>query len=368
MKNMTFINSWIDRKAAWSGTPNGLFVALSKKMLLNEINVASSNNKNKIVNRLKWFCNLLTCQIFNNISIERKMNKNTTINPDIPVLAFGEYFTKATNDTYCYQDLSMDYIVRLRRQKRSEADFAIPKAVRTFFIKYKRDRANRFYKDCAGILTMSKWLREDLIERTGVSADKVHHVGGGCNIDISRIDDSKKRGFRFLFVGKSWERKNGELVVDAFEKLKNMCPGYDSELYIAGPTKMPPNLKNKKNIFFLGLLSHEQLLEYYNLCDFFVMPSKFEAYGLVFAEALCFGLPCVGKNCCAMPEFIQNGKNGYLIENENADELAEVMKKMLTDGKDMVRFVKENRQQYIEKYSWDSVADRIIKVFENDEY
>ena len=46
-----------------------------------------------------------------------------------------------------------------------------------------------------------------------------------------------------------------------------------------------------------------------NLCDYFVMPSKFEAYGLVFAEALIYGLPCIGKKCYARPEFINN-ENG----------------------------------------------------------
>ena len=48
------------------------------------------------------------------------------------------------------------------------------------------------------------------------------------------------------------------------------------------------------------------------MCDVFCMPSYFEAYGLVFVEALTFGLPCIGRNCYEMPYFIEEGKTGLL--------------------------------------------------------
>ena len=49
------------------------------------------------------------------------------------------------------------------------------------------------------------------------------------------------------------------------------------------------------------------------MCDVFCMPSYFEAYGLVFVEALTFGLPCIGRNCYEMPYFIEDGKTGLLL-------------------------------------------------------
>ena len=64
-------------------------------------------------------------------------------------------------------------------------------------------------------------------------------------------------------------------------------------------------------------MSYEESAKYFNLCDFFVMPSRFEAYGLVFPEALIFGLPCIGKNICAVPEFIQDGENGKVLRKES---------------------------------------------------
>ena len=133
--------------------------------------------------------------------------------------------------------------------------------------------------------------------------------------------------------------------------------------------KLPAHNSTAKitdNIIFLGRLTHDELVQYYNLCDYYVMPSIFEAYGLVFVEALCFGLPCIGNNICAMPEFIQDGQNGLLIYQNDVNELATAMEKMLIDGPAMARYVQENRDYYIDKYSWDSVADRIMQVLRTD--
>jgi glycosyltransferase involved in cell wall biosynthesis len=233
-------------------------------------------------------------------------------------------------------------------------------------MKLKQLSCSKFYQECAGIFTMSEWLKKDLVQKTGVPEHKVHHVGGGCNVDITQIDDSRRNGKRFLYVGINWKRKNGELVVEAFEKLKTVYSCEALELYVVGPDEKPECIKEQKGIYFLGRLSRNELVEYYNLCDYFVMPSRYEAYGLVFAEALCFGLPCIGKNLCAMPEFIQEGENGYLIENDDADELCNAMGKLFMNGKEMADKLAEKRNFYVEKYSWNSVADRIIDVMRQD--
>ena len=54
------------------------------------------------------------------------------------------------------------------------------------------------------------------------------------------------------------------------------------------------------------------------------MPSYFEAYGLVFAEALTYGLPCIGRDKFAMSEFIEDGCTGRLISGEDVEELLDV--------------------------------------------
>lgn len=164
---------------------------------------------------------------------------------------------------------------------------------------------------------------------------------------------SKKTGNKFLFVGKDFERKNGPLVVEAFKKLHKINPSY--ELYIAGPKDI---VIEGEGIHNLGLLSFNELIEYFNLCDVFVMPSLFEAYGLVFNEALSFGLPCIGNNSYEMPYLITEGKDGYLLKKQDADELAKIMKKTIED-ENIIEYVKKNNEHYIKECSWDTVVERM---------
>ena len=359
MKKLYFVNSWPDMKTAWSGTPMGLYTALSKRLDVTLVDGCQSKGKASSI------LNGLTSGLLRLRSAEQILD-NTPIPSGVPVFTFGEYNSRHAKNTYCYQDLSTDYQLRLRRQKHPAAPYALKKLVPTFLADRKNKKTRAFYENCAGVFTMSRWLQQDLVENTGLPAGKVHHAGGGSNIDVSKVDYSRKEGNKFLFVGIDWNRKNGDLVVEAFKQLRDRYPDRNPQLYIAGPTEAPASVAGQENITFLGRLSHAQLVDYYNLCDYYVMPSIYEAYGLVFVEALCFGLPCIGKNFCAMPEFIQHGENGYLLERDDTRELTGLMENLLLNGAEMARAVQEKRAYYLETYAWDTVADRIIRVLQKD--
>lgn len=195
-------------------------------------------------------------------------------------------------------------------------------------------------------------------------------------MNAAGIHPGQKEGRRILFVGRNFVRKGGPLVVQAFLILrKKYLP--TAELYLAGAKEadIREALRERKinveeaewqAIHLLGDLGPESLTEYYNLCDVFCMPSYFEAYGLVFAEALAYGLPCIGRDKFAMPEFIEDGCTGKLFSGEDAQELAEDLRELLRDPK-YRRAVEERREWYLREYSWDKVAQRICSVMEKNE-
>lgn len=211
-------------------------------------------------------------------------------------------------------------------------------------------------KGCAGIFTMGQWLARDLVERCGLPASKVHHVGGGINLDRTLIDESHKTGRRFLFVGRDFRRKNGPLVYEALRSLLSKHP--DWELHVAGPAENPYPEDNSANYHYHGDCNHERLAELFNDCDVFVMPSRFEAYGLVFIEALTYGLPCIGRDAYEMPYFIEDGVTGRLLKHQDAAELASLMEETITN-KALIDNVRSRRDTYLHDYSWDTVAERI---------
>lgn len=115
----------------------------------------------------------------------------------------------------------------------------------------------------------------------------------------------------------------------------------------------------------MGLCNYEQLSTLFNKCDIFCMPSYFEAYGLVFIEALCYGLPCIGRNVYEMPYLIKEGENGYLLKEDNPKELSRLIKKLLND-----EGIKQNvlalKDIYIKEYSWNNVALKISNIIKKD--
>ena len=101
-------------------------------------------------------------------------------------------------------------------------------------------------------------------------------------------------------------------------------------------------------------------------CDVFVMPSYFEAFGIVFPEALSCGVPCVGRDVCEMPYFIEEGKNGTLVRSSDICELATAMLKCVTNA-DIRKGAAAAKDEVSCQYSWDAVAARIIEVIEHDQ-
>ncbi|MCM8791832.1 MAG: glycosyltransferase family 4 protein [Candidatus Omnitrophica bacterium] len=85
--------------------------------------------------------------------------------------------------------------------------------------------------------------------------------------------------------------------------------------------KMVSELKLDNHIIFTGYISDDELPDYYNLCDIFIMPSKQEGFGIVFLEALACGKPVIAGNRDGSKEALLDGKLGILVDPDNISEI-----------------------------------------------
>lgn len=369
MNKLNFICPWNgDKDKSWSGTHMGLRKYLDKYFDIIDIDTGLDENGLrellfKIIIRIykiafNYFDDMDVLRMkLVGLKAKRIMRKNK-----FPSIQFEESPSANSVNSYIYQDLHVGYVKKMSCEM---PDVFAVSGFQTLTQEAicKREKLQReYYLKSKGIFTMGKWLADELINNYGLPPNKVFHVGGGCNIDTKSIDYSNKTGNKILFIGRDFERKNGKLVIEAFKLSKKKRK--DLELFIAGPKKLDINYEG---IHFLGDVSYEGLIEYYNKCDIFCMPSKFEAYGLVFVEALIFGLPCIGKKTYEMPYFIEEGKTGYLLGEESEIELSELMLKLINDEQ-IKENVRKKRDWYINEYSWDSVSKRIASIIEKDNY
>ena len=356
-ENLFYIVEWdSDKKRTWSGTPYSLLKALSKYFEIKDINIKIHIPFwRRVINKLTRRGNdfglythrVQRCRLKNEI----KKGEN--------VFQFSEvlYNTDGYN-CYIYIDLSVSYLNSILSNKEL---FAVSgfNQINSSYIEKRTKTQNQFFDSCSGIFTMSHWLKSFLIEECKINRNRVHYIGGGSNVDISKIRYDLKKGNKILFVGRDYKRKGLQIVYEAFLKLKEVMPNV--ELHVAGPEQNPISENVVAGYYFHGECSHDKLSDLFNNCDIFCMPSYFEAFGLVFIEALSYGLPCIGRNIHEMPYIIEDGITGKLIQDDNVDFLSASMFKLLNDNQ-IFENVKKRRDFYTQHYSWDNAAKNVYKI------
>lgn len=265
---------------------------------------------------------------------------------------------------YVYHDAGIDSLQEHRDPISGDYPFlpGIPARVTTRLQQHQRE----VFQHAAGVFAMSQWLADSLISRTGVDPSRVHVVNPGCNAALLRPSDSTAnpaaqagaRRNRLLFIGKTFQAKGGDLVLDALEILRREHDPTIT-LTIAGPTALPRAVPD--GVRFLGRIPIAEVTELYRTHHLFVMPSHIEAFGIVFAEALANGVPCIGRDAFAMPSIIRSGVNGDVIGGDDPHELATMIARVLADD-EIYRYCDEHRAATAEHYSWPRAAREMLAV------
>lgn len=123
----------------------------------------------------------------------------------------------------------------------------------------------------------------------------------------------------------------------------------------------------RDKIVFAGNVSDAELPNYYNLTDALILPSidKSEAFGLVLLEAAACGRPAIASDLPGVRTVVKNNETGYLVKPADADDLAEKIKQLFSDGEAVKKMGHAARQMVLEKYRWEKVAEEVREIYEN---
>ena len=199
------------------------------------------------------------------------------------------------------------------------------------------------------------------------AADKTTVVHAASFATASAIPATRAPRPFGLFVGTFEPRKNLERLLEAFAHIKD---DVEHDLHLVGGTgwRMPkPSVLVRANgledrVRQLGALEDEDLLRQYAGCDFVVMPSLYEGFGLPIIEAMTFGKPVLTGNTSAMPEIA--GDAGLFVDPTSTEDIARGLKRMMTDSALRSRLAAAARQRASD-FSWDRAAAETIRVIES---
>jgi glycosyltransferase involved in cell wall biosynthesis len=175
-----------------------------------------------------------------------------------------------------------------------------------------------------GVVYPTPWACAEASKRFGLGADRVDCIPFGANrycaesdaVVAQRVRNKAAQPVEFLFVGKDWERKGGPMALEVLRHVIRLgCP---ARLTIAGcAPRIDADLQASVQV--LGFLSptvasdQAHLQAAFEQAHFFLLPSRAECFGLVFAEAQSYGLPCIALANQGIPGVVDDGSTGLLF-------------------------------------------------------
>ena len=174
----------------------------------------------------------------------------------------------------------------------------------------------------------------------------------------------EKDGY-LLFVGRLDPIKGIEYLIEAFRKIKTR---YRLKLVIAGTGFHETYLKKisvDEDILFIGYVADKNdLAALYENSLMLILPSLYEAIPMVLLEAMAYGKPIVASRVGGIPEFVLDGKNGYLVDPRNSDELAEKISRLVEDSELRTRIGSYNTRYVEKKYSLKMMVNKTLEAYE----
>jgi glycosyltransferase involved in cell wall biosynthesis len=170
-----------------------------------------------------------------------------------------------------------------------------------------------------------------------------------------------------LYIGSLIRRKRVDVLLRAFAIVKEKCPS--ARLTIVGGGSLDGSLKALATelhlndvVRFTGLMVCYPFDEL-SRSDIFVSASESESFGLVFAEAMSFGLPVIACRVGGIPEVVANGETGLLVEADNPTALATALLTLLEDHPLRTQMGEAGRQRVKQKFQLQETIDATYVSF-----
>ncbi len=187
-----------------------------------------------------------------------------------------------------------------------------------------------------------------------------------------KFTESKCKNIFFLSLLDKFHRYKGlNYLIRALSIVKEKIP--DVKLIVGGEgslkfyyKQLASYLNLEKYIKFVGFLPDKKLVDYYNFCDVFVLPSvssQQEGFGIVLLEAMACAKPVVATDITGPAERIKERGAGIIIEPRNINALATAIIEILKDSDYALEMGMRARRLIEEEFSWDASAQIIEKIY-----
>jgi len=224
-------------------------------------------------------------------------------------------------------------------------------------------------------------IERDALIGMGVEASKIRIVGLGIEPEAQPAGNAQrfrdKYGIRGPIVFNLSARTYDKGAIHVVEAMKILWEkGGAAHLVMAGPSRpdyiahvaaLPEHVKNR--ILDLGVIDDETKADLFEAGDVFCMPSRSESFGIVYLESWRSGKPVVAARAGAVPEVVEDGMDGLLVEFGDVSAIAAAIERLLKDDVLRKKMGEAGRKKVSEKYRWSdkfsaylSIIDELLRI------
>ncbi len=234
---------------------------------------------------------------------------------------------------------------------------------------WRRKVSADVYGAARTVICISARVREIL--RTGTPAgicSTIVHNGVNPNLFSPLPSEAAQLAPEILIVGDLQRSKGHDLVLKALRSLMPSFPQLRCRIVGEGPDRaefeaLVRDLGIGERVRFVGRQSRSEVAEAMRRCSVFVLPSRSEALGCVYLEAMSCGKPVIACRGQGIDEVIEHGKNGWLVSVDGLEEIVQGLSALLSSPEMRMRIGTAARQTILEKLTLSHQAQHLAEVY-----
>jgi glycosyltransferase involved in cell wall biosynthesis len=180
----------------------------------------------------------------------------------------------------------------------------------------------------------------------------------------SRLKFIKKNEIKLIYVGNFTKNKNIHISIKVARRLKEI--GYEVKFIIVGGNgEYEYKIKNlaKKNKDIIDIYDRieekRKLLNVYRKSDIFIMPSRYESFGLVYGEAMSQGLPIIYTKGQGIDGYFKEGTVGYSVNPKDINDIVKKIEMIIYNYNE----ISKNCLDLVEKFSWEKIVKKYYSIY-----
>jgi glycogen(starch) synthase len=234
----------------------------------------------------------------------------------------------------------------------------------------------RMARRADGVVVCSHYMQGHVADVYGIAEDKVQVIPNGIDpLDLAPVDDLALLRARFaapteklvLLIGRLVYEKGFQLALDALPGLIEEVGGL--RFLVAGSGSHEIALREQADRLglmehgtFMGWIGDDVLHSLYRIADLCVIPSLYEPFGIVALEAMASGCPTIVADTGGLREVVDHEKVGLRFNGGDAEHLAFMVERMLTDHELRDRLVTQ-AGEHVLRFDWSDIARQTAAVY-----